>query len=160
MKKLVASLLILAAVVPFTFGCGSAVDVGAELEQFRDVKMDAVSDMYTELKSEVALWETFTDPEQLMNSINTVILPNLAETLRLLEQIETESEEVTELKETFKAGIEKYKRGYANLLSAFDTVSEDAANAAYALLEEGEAMIQQYYAKLAELTAKYGIETE
>ena len=162
MKKIICTALALGILVGTVAGCKQSdgvIDVSAELSRFHETEMTSVYAAFDEVKAEIALWDSFTDPAQLTDSLNTNVLPDIAEALRLIDTIVPKTGDVEELKGLYKSAMEKYKQGYASLLAAFDAGSEDDVYAAYAVLEEGKTLVESYEERLNTFMQKYQTNT-
>jgi len=151
------------------FGCGeseakteavtySADYTADELKEFHSKKMESVYSTFEEVKAEIAKWDSFSEPDQLVESLNVTVLVKIEEILKMLEGIKTDSPEVTELKSMYVSAMETYKLGYSGINSAFESGEDQEMYDAYAVLEEGVKLLEVYDEKLDELSENYDLD--
>ena len=158
-KKLVAGLLCMVMAVGILAGCGSD-PVAEEFENFLNVEMVEVNANYEKLKAELANWEKYETDAEMLDSFNKVLIPNVEESLKLLSEIDVQTEEVKGIKAKYKDMLEVYKTGFTMLSDAMTKADEAAITTALTKLEEALTLLDEYNVALEELAAEKGLSVE
>lgn len=102
--------------------------------------------------------ENYTDDATMYTQVEEDILPTLYKIRELCKEVETETEEVQSLHNTFSAGVDKYIEAMELLKEALDEGSSEKVEKANELLEEAEDTINKYEKDLGKLAEEYSVE--
>lgn len=158
MKKFLALLTSLCLAGVFLTACGTSVF--DDLENFINVEMKDVNENYDKIKEEAALWENIEEDAELEESINSVLLPLVNDSLEKLEKITPETEEVKELKNKYVEVMKAYKQGFEDVLDGVQTVDEDKMYKGNEEIEKGIKLLDEYNSALEELAKEVDAELE
>lgn len=158
MKKIFA--LILTGIIGLSVLTGCAGDpVADEFEKFLNTDMVEVNAKYEDLKTEMNKWDELND-EELIASINDVVLPNINDSLDMLSKIELKTDEVKSIKAKYKKMLETYKGAYGLMLTAIENDDEDKVNEASDKLDKGLKQLDDYNNALEKLAKEYDMTIE
>lgn len=158
MKKFLALLTSLCLAGVFLTACGTSVF--DDLENFINVEMKDVNENYDKIKEEAALWENIEEDAELEESINSVLLPLVNDSLEKLEKITPETEEVKELKNKYIEVMKAYKQGFEDVLDGVQTVDEDKMYKGNEEIEKGIKLLDEYNSALEKLAKEVDAELE
>ena len=102
--------------------------------------------------------ENYTDDATMYTQVEEDILPILYKIRELCKEVETETEEVRSLHNTFSAGVDKYIEAMELLKEALDEGSSEKVEKANELLEEAEDTINKYEKDLGKLAEESSVE--
>ncbi|MDD4689664.1 MAG: hypothetical protein PHE51_07975 [Eubacteriales bacterium] len=159
MKKIVTLIMAVILCMGTLTGCFSD-PVADEFEKFLNTDMVEANALYEDLKAEVSKWEGYTTSEELINSVDTVILPNLEQATQKVEAIELATDEVNSIREKYKKMLGLYKEGYELTLSGLKADDEKIVEDANAKIEEGLKILEEYNKALEDLAAEKGLTIE
>lgn len=159
LKKIVVGMLLGMMVVGMLTGCGSD-PVADDFEKFLNTDMVDVNANYEKLKEESAKWGDLETNEEIKDSINNVIMPNLDDTLDKLSKIKPETDEVKDIKAKYVKVIEAYKEGYTKMLEACDTNDEQTVTEATEKIDEGIKLLDEYNNALESLAKEKDMKIE
>lgn len=155
MKKLLAFLVTMVMGLCLLTGCGDPV--ADEFEKYLNTDMVEVNTKYIELKTEFANWANYTTDEEILDSIQNKILPNIDEQFTMLGKIELTTDEVKAVKAKYEVVLNKYKDGYTQMLSAFEAVDEAGLEASLTLIQDALTALEEYNAALEALAEEKGM---
>ena len=158
MKKIVSLLLIAVMSVAILTGCGNALY--DDFENFLNVSMDEVNANYEKITAEAAKWETFETENEIVESINNVLIPLVDDSLEKLGTIAPETEEVKALKDKYVSVMEAYKEGFVNFAKGIAIQDEEIMNAGNEKINEGIELLNEYNTGLEDLAAQVGAEIQ
>lgn len=159
LKKIMAGMLLGIMVVGMLTGCGSD-PVAEDFEKFLNTDMADVNANYEKFKEESAKWGDLETNEEIKDSINNVIMPNLDDTLDKLSKIKPETDEVKDIKAKYVKVIEAYKEGYTKMLEACDTDDEQTVTEATEKIDEGIKFLDEYNNALESLAKEKDMKVE
>lgn len=159
LKKIMAGMLLGIMVVGMLTGCGGD-PVADDFEKFLNTDMVDVNANYEKLKEESAKWGDLETNEEIKDSINNVVMPNLDDTLDKLSKIKPETDEVKDIKAKYVKVIETYKEGYAKMLEACDTNDEQTVTEATEKIDEGINLLDEYNNALESLAKEKDMKIE
>lgn len=159
LKKIVVGMLLGMMVVGMLTGCGGD-PVADDFEKFLNTDMVDVNANYEKLKEESAKWGDLETNEEIKDSINNVIMPNLDDTLDKLSKIKPETDEVKDIKAKYVKVIEAYKEGYTKMLEACDTNDEQTVTEATEKIDEGIKLLDEYNNALESLAKEKDMKIE
>lgn len=158
MKKLLSILLTALLAVTLLAGCGNPV--GDDLENFLNIEVVDVNENYKKIAAEAELWATYETDEQVITSLEDVLLPLVNESLEKLEKVEPETEEVTELKEKYIKFLEEYKDGFNDILDGFKASDDAKIEEGNAKVSDGLELLNDYNSSLEALAEENGLKIE
>ena len=97
-KKVMAGMLMGIMVIGMLTGCGGD-PVADDFEKFLNTDMVDVNANYDKIKEETAKWGDLETNEEIKDSINNGIMPNIDDSLDKLSKIKPETDEVKAIKE-------------------------------------------------------------
>lgn len=157
MKKFL--LIILSLILGLSVLSGCADPLKKDFEKFINVDMTEVNGNYEAIKKEASKWSELDDAAWI-TSLKDVLIPKCEETLKMLWEIESETEEVNNLKNKFFGVISSYKEGFEFLLEGIETLSEEKLEEGNVKLAEGAGMVEEYNKELEALAEKTGMKLE
>lgn len=107
-KKVMAGMLMGIMVIGMLTGCGGD-PVADDFEKFLNTDMVDVNANYEKIKEESAKWGDLETNEEIKDSINNGIMPNIDDSLDKLSKIKPETDEVKAIKEKYVKVMEAYK---------------------------------------------------
>ncbi|MBQ3037740.1 MAG: hypothetical protein IJD30_01035 [Clostridia bacterium] len=158
MKKILS--LIITLVMGLTFLTGCSDPVYDEFENFLNVQMVDVNANYEKIKAEAATWAEFEDPALFVTSIDNTLLPVINDSLEKLSAINTETEEVKDLKAKYVKVMDAYKAGFETVRAAVEANDVDQMNAGNEKINEGISLLEEYNAALEALAEQVGATIE
>ncbi len=159
MKKLITLLLTVVLSVSMLAGCGGD-PVADELEKYLNTDMKDINQKYEDLKTEMGKWEDFSDAQQMIDSIDQVILPNLNDSLDALDKIELSTDEVKAIRDTYKDALETYLDGFNQMRTYFESEDEADYTAAEDKINDALTIINDYNSQLEKLADEKGMTIE
>ena len=158
-KKVMAGMLMGIMVIGMLTGCGG--DPGADdFEKFLNTDMVDVNANYDKIKEESAKWGDLETNEEIKDSINNGIMPNIDDSLDKLSKIKPETDEVKAIKEKYVKVMEAYKEGYTKMLEACDTNDEQTVTEATEKIDEGIKLLDDYNNALESLAKEKDMKIE
>lgn len=158
LKKIIAAVLLTVMAMSILTSCGDTV--ASEFEKFLNTDMVDINANYEKLKEEMTNWNNFETVDEIANSINTVILPNINESMEKLAAIELETDEVKEIKAKYEKVLSTYKEGYEIMLDYCATNDEAKADEANQKIDEGVNYLNEYNAALETLAKEKDMQIE
>ena len=158
MKKILA--LLLMAVMSFTLLTGCSNPVYDDLEDFINAQMTEVNANYEKIKAEAGGWEELEDDAALEASLKNGLLPLVDDSLKKLEKITPETEEVKALKDKYVKVMEAYKEGFGEILAGVQELDENKMTAGNEKIDKGLELLEEYNAALEALAKEVGGEIE
>ena len=134
-KKVMAGMLMGIMVIGMLTGCGGD-PVADDFEKFLNTDMVDVNANYDKIKEETAKWGDLETNEEIKDSINNGIMPNIDDSLDKLSKIKPETDEVKAIKEKYVKVMEAYKEGYTKMLEACDTEATEKIDEGIKLLDD------------------------
>ncbi len=161
MKKLKKLAAVFAAVIMVLSlaGCGSD-PVADEFQKFINNDMTEINANYEAMKEEVAKWEGFETPDEFVDSLNNVVIPNIDSSIEMLGAINLETDEVIAIKEKYQAVLLAYKDGYGEMLQGFQSGDEDKVVSGSEKVENAVSLLDDYNAALEALAEEKGLSVE
>lgn len=156
MKKLLALLLTTVMSITLLASCGDPLY--DDFENFLNVEMTEVNANYDKIKAEAATWSELEieDDSVLTTSVDDVLLPLVNDSLKRLETISPETDEVKALKDKYVKMMQAYKNGFTNISAGLHELDEDKIYAGNDELNNALALLEEYNAALDELATKVG----
>lgn len=109
-KKVMAGMLMGIMVIGMLTGCGGD-PVADDFEKFLNTDMVDVNANYDKIKEESAKWGDLETNEEIKDSINNGIMPNIDDSLDKLSKIKPETDEVKAIKEKYVKSNGSIQRG-------------------------------------------------
>lgn len=129
-------------------------------EKFLNTDMVDVNANYDKIKEESAKWGDLETNEEIKDSINNGIMPNIDDSLDKLSKIKPETDEVKAIKEKYVKVMEAYKEGYTKMLEACDTNDEQTVTEATEKIDEGIKLLDDYNKALESLAKEKDMKIE
>lgn len=129
-------------------------------EKFLNTDMVDVNANYDKIKEESAKWGDLETNEEIKDSINNGIMPNIDDSLDKLSKIKPETDEVKAIKEKYVKVMEAYKEGYTKMLEACDTNDEQTVTEATEKIDEGIKLLDDYNNALESLAKEKDMKIE
>ena len=158
-KKVMAGMLMGIMVIGMLTGCGGD-PVADDFEKFLNTDMVDVNANYDKIKEESAKWGDLETNEEIKDSINNGIMPNIDDSLDKLSKIKPETDEVKAIKEKYVKAMEAYKEGYTKMLEACDTNDEQTVTEATQKIDEGIKLLDDYNNALESLAKEKDMKIE
>lgn len=158
MKKLSTILFTALLTVTLLAGCGNPVS--DDLKNYLNTEVVDVNENYTKIAAEADTWASFETDEQVISSLEDVLLPLVNESLEKLEKVNPETEEVTELKEKYIKFLEEYKDGFCDILDGFKTSDAAKIDEGNAKVTKGLELLDEYNSSLEALAEENGLTIE
>lgn len=158
-KKVMAGMLMGIMVIGMLTGCGGD-QVADDFEKFLNTDMVDVNANYDKIKEESAKWGDLETNEEIKDSINNGIMPNIDDSLDKLSKIKPETDEVKAIKEKYVKVMEAYKEGYTKMLEACDTNDEQTVTEATEKIDEGIKLLDDYNNALESLAKEKDMKIE
>lgn len=158
-KKVMAGMLMGIMVIGMLTGCGGDL-VADDFEKFLNTDMVDVNANYEKIKEESAKWGDLETNEEIKDSINNGIMPNIDDSLDKLSKIKPETDEVKAIKEKYVKVMEAYKEGYTKMLEACDTNDEQTVTEATEKIDEGIKLLDDYNNALESLAKEKDMKIE
>ena len=146
-KKVMAGMLMGIMVIGMLTGCGGD-PVADDFEKFLNTDMVDVNANYDKIKEESAKWGDLETNEEIKDSINNGIMPNIDDSLDKLSKIKPETDEVKAIK------------GYTKMLEACDTNDEQTVTEATEKIDEGIKLLDDYNNALESLAKEKDMKIE
>ncbi|MCD7826434.1 MAG: hypothetical protein LUH14_10835 [Clostridiaceae bacterium] len=157
MKKRVSVYGLLLAVCLLFSACGTD-PVAEELRQFANEDMSEVTEKYQSFVSDyLDLAGYSTDPQEYADYIKETLLTDLESISEDLDNIETESSEITDLKEKYRTFIDGYYSAFQKLAEAAEEEDSESQKKAVEEIDNGAEALEAYNTALQELADKYDI---
>lgn len=134
--------------------------VADDFEKFLNTDMVDVNANYDKIKEESAKWGDLETNEEIKDSINNGIMPNIDDSLDKLSKIKPETDEVKAIKEKYVKVMEAYKEGYTKMLEACDTNDEQTVTEATEKIDEGIKLLDDYNNALESLAKEKDMKIE
>ena len=131
-----------------------------DFEKFLNTDMVDVNANYDKIKEETAKWGDLETNEEIKDSINNGIMPNIDDSLDKLSKIKPETDEVKAIKEKYVKVMEAYKEGYTKMLEACDTNDEQTVTEATEKIDEGIKLLDDYNNALESLAKEKDMKIE
>ena len=131
-----------------------------DFEKFLNTDMVDVNANYDKIKEESAKWGDLETNEEIKDSINNGIMPNIDDSLDKLSKIKPETDEVKAIKEKYVKVMEAYKEGYTKMLEACDTNDEQTVTEATEKIDEGIKLLDDYNNALESLAKEKDMKIE
>ncbi len=145
---------LLAVCLLFT-GCGTD-PVAKELEHFANDEMKSVNEEYNGFMSDYLKLKNYQDnPEEYAKYIEETLLADLEKIISDVDEIETESAEVTDLKEKYAAFIDGYHSAFKELADAASSEDAESQQKAMEEIQNGAENLEAYNTALKKLADKY-----
>ena len=135
-------------------------EVADDFEKFLNTDMVDVNANYDKIKEESAKWGDLETNEEIKDSINNGIMPNIDDSLDKLSKIKPETDEVKAIKEKYVKVMEAYKEGYTKMLEACDTNDEQTVTEATEKIDEGIKLLDDYNNALESLAKEKDMKIE
>ena len=132
-------------------------DINADRESHGKKPLNA---NYEKIKEESAKWGDLETNEEIKDSINNGIMPNIDDSLDKLSKIKPETDEVKAIKEKYVKVMEAYKEGYTKMLEACDTNDEQTVTEATEKIDEGIKLLDDYNKALESLAKEKDMKIE
>ena len=158
-KKVMAGMLMGIMVIGMLTGC-CGDPVADDFEKFLNTDMVDVNANYDKIKEESAKWGDLETNEEIKDSINNGIMPNIDDSLDKLSKIKPETDEVKAIKEKYVKVMEAYKEGYTKMLEACDTNDEQTVTEATEKIDEGIKLLDDYNNALESLAKEKDMKIE
>ena len=149
-KKVMAGMLMGIMVIGMLTGCGGD-PVADDFEKFLNTDMVDVNANYDKIKEESAKWGDLETNEEIKDSINNGIMPNIDDSLDKLSKIKPEK---------YVKVMEAYKEGYTKMLEACDTNDEQTVTEATEKIDEGIKLLDDYNNALESLAKEKDMKIE
>lgn len=158
MKKVLAFLLLAVMALTVFTSCGNTVY--DDLENFVNVSMKKVNENYEKIKSELAMWEQLETEADLEASIKDVLLPLIEDSLKELDAIAPETDEVKDLKAKYVKVMEAYKDGFNDCLTGVQQLDEDMMLSGQDKISDGLVLLDEYNTALKTIADEVGAKVE
>lgn len=158
MKKFTALLIATVMMLASLTGCTNAVY--DDFQNFLNVEMVEVNANYDKLLGELAVWDTLEYDAEIAEFIKASLIPLVDDSLAKLTKINSETDEVKEIKAKYVKVMEAYKAAFEDMYTAFSTGDEAVLEEGNAHLDEGMVLLDEYNAALEALAAEVGAEIQ
>ena len=158
LKKVIAVVLSAIMAMCILTACGDPV--ASEFETFLNTDMVDINANYEKLKEEMTKWDNFKTVDEISNSINNVILPDINDSMEKLAAINPETDEVKEIKSKYEKVLNAYKEGYEIMLDYCATNDDSKVEEANKKIEEGVNYLNEYNSALEALAKEKDMQIE
>ena len=158
MRKFTALLIATVMMLASLTGCTNAVY--DDFQNFLNVEMVEVNANYDKLLEELAVWDTLEYDAEIAEFIKASLIPLVDDSLAKLTKINSETDEVKEIKAKYVKVMEAYKAAFEDMYTAFSTGDEAVLEEGNAHLDEGMVLLDEYNAALEALAAEVGAEIQ
>lgn len=159
LKKIIIGMLTLVMALGMLTGCGPD-PVETDFSKFLNENMTDVNANYTKITKECGKWESLENDEQLISSINDTLLPTVNDSLKKLEEIKPETDEVKALKDKYVKVINAYKDGFESMQKAAKAGDEAGVTAATDKIQKGVELLDDYNKSLESLAKQFDMEVQ
>ena len=158
LKKIIAAVLLTVMAMGVLTACGDPV--ASDFEKFLNTDMVDINANYDKLKEEMTKWDKFETVDEISNSVNNVILPNINDSMEKLAAITPETDEVKEIKAKYEKVLKTYKEGYEIMLDYCATNDDAKADEANTKIDEAIGYLNEYNAALEALAKEKDMQIE
>ena len=158
MKKIVKSVLILGLISLFLTGCSSN-KVREDIEVYSE-EISKLEPKETKAINELnsVIGENYTSDPITYDHVMNTVLPLYSEFIKELEEIQPETEEVSDVHELYIQAVNTQHQAMLKLISALNNQDINEVNESNALFSEGRTKIREYRKELKSLAKEHDLE--
>lgn len=158
MKKITALILVAIMFCTFLVSCGDPVY--DDLENFVNVELKEINKNAEKIKEETATWAELDDLDAMLSSLTEVLIPLVDDSVKKIEKITTETEEVTALKDKYLEAMKAYQEGFAVILEGIQEIDQDKMITGRDKINEGMSLFEEYNSDLKALAKEVGADVK
>ncbi len=159
MKKILTLIMAVVLCLGAFVGCTSD-PVSDEFEKFINTDMVEPNKLYEDFKAELQTWEKYTTNEELINSVENVILPNFKSAKEKVEAIKLTTKEIKAIRGKYNAVLDTYIEAYELTLTGLKNNDTKPVEDGNNKLEEGLKLLEKYNKALEDLAKEKGLSIE